>query len=495
MTSSSLLADLIDLNEALDKDHAVDMEERKRRDRGMGRKLQHLRGKPVSQLRAWLHETVPASAREYGPQGVRLHHVLGLGLLTAGLLTGWGLASAVLFYDGRQPINIVNAVVVLVLPQILLLLVWLLAALPGQLSVFRHLGAALGFLNPGRLAGHLAGILGEEENHGLTMLWHPDNAPVLAPAARWLFSLWSQLFAFSFNIGILASAFFLVSFSDLAFVWSTTLTISNETFQQLLTTLSAPWAVLVPDAVPGAELIAQSRYYRFDEGSLADTATTPQLAVALGQWWPFLITAVTCYGLLPRFATLLFSWYRFRHHLRKGLCNLPGAPELLARMNSPLVSTVATEPERAFGADAGSGAGTPQAIHHAVRCPVIDWSGVCTVADELAAPLAAMGVEAREFLRAGGRQSTEQDRELVASLCRSRPEGVCVLVKVWEPPMLDLLDFLRDIRQQCGGSKPLIVLLRGGEDGISVADRETWQKTLGQLGDPDLHVESIGQAG
>ena len=251
-STSPLLADLIDLSEALDNDHVIDLEKRKRRDRGIGRELQHWRNKPASQVRTWLHEVYPSASRKNGQQGVHLYHVLCVALLLAGLLTGWGLASVVLFYDGTQPINIVNAVVVLVLPQILLLLVWLLAAIPGRLSLFRHLGSTLGFLNPGRLAGHLAGIFSGKENQGLTMLWHPDNGAVLAPAARWLFSFWSQLFAFSFNIGVLTSAFFLVSFSDLAFVWSTTLTISNETFHQLLTTLSAPWAMLVPDAVPSA---------------------------------------------------------------------------------------------------------------------------------------------------------------------------------------------------------------------------------------------------
>ena len=192
--------------------------------------------------------------------------------------------------------------------------------------------------------------------------------------------------------------------------------------------------------------------------------------------------------------TLGISWYRLRHHMRKALCNLPGAPELLARMNSPLVSTLAAEPEHAFRIAAGSAAGKPEASRYAVRCPVIDWSGACTAADGIAAALAAMGIEALEFLRAGGRQTTEQDQELVVSLCRARPEAVCILVKAWEPPMLDLLDFVRGIREQCGRKKPLIVLLWGGADGVTAADRETWQLTLGQLADPDLHVESVGQA-
>ena len=495
MTHPSLLGDLIELNEVLDADRAIDLEQRKQRDRSIGRKLQRSRSKPAAQIRAWLQATDSTTARNNGLRGTRLYHTLCLALVITGLLTGWGLTSAVLFYDGNQPINIVNAVVVLVLPQILLLVVWLVAALPIRLPLFSGIGATLGFLNPGRLAGHLAGIFSAKENRGLAMLWDPDNVAILAPAARWLFSFWSQLFAFSFNIGALTAAFFLVSFSDLAFVWSTTLDISNETFHQLLATLSTPWSALVPDAVPGSELVANSRYYRLDEGSLAGTtAASPQLAIELGQWWPFLIAAISCYGLLPRLLTLGISWQRFHHHLRKALCNLPGAPELLARMNSPLVSTLAVQPEEAFELAAGRAADKPVAPHYAIRCPVIDWSGTCTRPDDLTVQLGNMGIEALEYLRAGGRQTTEQDEELAASLCRHRPKGVGILVKAWEPPLLDFLDFVRGMRQQCGQKKPLIVLLWGGQDSVSAADRETWQLTLAQLGDPDLHVEVIGQA-
>ncbi len=494
MMHSSLLGDLIELNELLDAERATALEERKQRDRRIGRKLQHQRSKPATQIRAWLQASGDSAAHKNGLQGNRLYHALCLALVITGLITGWGLSSAVLFYDGNQPINIVSAVVVLVLPQILLLLLWLLATLPVKLPLFSNIGETLGFLNPGRLAGHLAGAFSKKENTGLAMLWDPDNVAILAPAARWLFSFWSQLFAFSFNIGALAAAFFLVSFSDLAFVWSTTLTISNETFHQLLATLSTPWSTFAPDAVPGLELIEKSRYYRLEEGSLAaDAAASPQLAVDLGHWWPFLIAAISCYGLLPRLLTLGISWFRLRHHLRKALCNLPGAPELLARMNSPLVSTLAVQPEEAHEIASNPFSGKAEASRYALSCPVVDWSGASHNPDEITAQLGNMGIETLEFLRAGGRQSTEQDTALLTNLCRQKLEGIGILVKAWEPPLLDFLDFVRGIRRQCGPKKPVVVLLWGGKDGITIADRNTWQVTLAQLGDPDLHIETIGQ--
>ncbi|HHH43502.1 MAG TPA: DUF2868 domain-containing protein [Gammaproteobacteria bacterium] len=494
MAHSSLLADLVELNEVLNADSDIDLEQRKQRDRAIGLDLQRHRNRPAAQVRAWLRQYRATAAQESGLRSARLYHLLCLVLVVAGLLAGWGLTRTVLSYDGRQPINIVNAVVVLVLPQILLLLLWLLAMLPARLPLFGRMGVTPGFLNPGRLAGHLATVFSAKGHRGLSQLWDPDQAAILAPAARWLFSFWSQLFAFSFNVGALAAAFFLVTFSDLAFVWSTTLSISNEAFHQLLVSLSVPWSSLVPDAVPGLDLVTSSRYYRLDEGSLAGSAAlSPQQAVELGQWWPFLIAAITTYGLLPRLLTLAVSWYRLRFHLRKALCNLPGAPELLARMNSPLITTLAAEPEQVPEPATDDAVRKPGRTHYALRCPVIHWSGVCSNPDEISRQLEAMGIEALDFLRAGGRQTTAQDHELVASLCKQKPQGIGILVKSWEPPLLDLLDFVRAVRRQCGAKMPVIVLLWGGEDTVRAADLETWQATLAQLGDPDLHVEAVGQ--
>ena len=206
------------------------------------------------------------------------------------------------------------------------------------------------------------------------------------------------------------------------------------------------------------------------------------------------MAAISCYGLLPRLLTLSISWYRFRYHMRKALCNLVGAPELLARMNSPLVSTSADQPEHAFNIAAGSDAGKTEVSQYALRCPLVDWSGACSDENSIIKRLARLGIEVLALHEAGGRRSTQQDGELVASLCGHEPEGVCVLVKAWEPPMLEFLDFLRGLRQQCGGKRPIVVLTLGEADDVSASDRETWQLTLGQLGDPNLHVETVDQS-
>jgi hypothetical protein len=95
---------------------------------------------------------------------------------------------------------------------------------------------------------------------------------------------------------------------------------------------------------------------------------------------------------------------------------------------------------------------------------------------------------------AGGAASLEADRELRSRLAASSPElPLALLVKAWEPPLLDLLDFLRDLR----GSLP-----RGRELWVFPLDLDAsgtplppapsrlavWQRRLAQLTDPWLHV-------
>jgi len=494
MTQSSLLAELIDLQAALRLDSRTALEHRKQRDRSIGQALQQHRKRPARQLRGWLERVEVPGWKRDGHDATQLYHVLGLILVIAGLVTGWGLARAVLYYTGDAPINIINALALLVFPQLLLLLLWLVAAVPRRIPLFSSLQSALRLLNPGRLAGLITRFFPEQRRKSLELLWDSDNALLLAPAARWLFSLWSQLFSFWFNVGLLGALFYLISFSDLAFAWSTTLNLDNAGFQRMLAGLSWPWHSLFPEAVPSPELVEISRYYRLEEGSLANGLGAAERAAQLGGWWPFLVAAVVCYGLLPRLLTLLFSWLRFRHHLGRALPRLPGAPELLARMNSPLITTAALRPETAADIESGNDRVPGQTAAYRLKCAVVDWSGAIESRERIGANLQDMGIEALDFLPAGGARSTAQDAATVASLCKHAGAGVAVIAKAWEPPLLEFLDFLQDIRAQCGRRRAIIVVLWGGPSGVSERDREPWQLTLRQLKDPDLHLEAIGAA-
>ncbi len=491
MAGHSLLNDLIDLHAALRADRGTELEQKKRRDRRIGAVLKKAKTRPAKQIRAWLDRVEIPSWRRTGRSGTKLYHVLGFVLVLLGVLSGWGMAQTALHYTGDAPINIVSALMVLILPQLILLLFWLLAAFPRSLPLVRGLHSTLRFLHPGRLMRLVVQRFPGPAERQLQIVWDPENAVVLASAARWLFSFWSQLFAFAFNVGVLLAVLYLITFSDLAFAWSTTLTLDNETFHRFVASLSWPWHGLVPAAVPSTELVEASRYFRLENGAFGVNPDA-QRAALLGSWWPFLIAAVVCYGLLPRLLTLLVSWQRFHAHLRRALPRLPGAPELLARMNSPLVSTAAPQPESTALPDSGGDAYTLELASGAMtRCAVIAWSGSVPDPESIARRLPDLGIEPAGWRQAGGALSTGQDATTIAAVCRERNEGVAVVAKAWEPPLLDFVDFLRVLRDRCGHHQPIVVLLWGGGEAVSKTDAEVWYQTLRQLKDPDLHIEAL----
>jgi hypothetical protein len=163
-------------------------------------------------------------------------------------------------------------------------------------------------------------------------------------------------------------------------------------------------------------------------------------------------------------------------------------------MNSPLISTSAPQPENVAEFDAGSGYGPSESASYALKCAVIDWSGTGVNSESVAKQLQTMGISCQDFLTAGGTRTTDQDNATIVSLCNLKPEGVAVIVKSWEPPLLEFLDFIHSMREQCNRQQPIIILLWGGRDGVDGRDRETWQLTLRQLKDPDLHIEAMGPA-
>lgn len=487
---ASLLSDLIDLLAALRADTATDPAARRQRDRRIGTELGLAKGRSVAQIRGWLRRVeLPGRARP-GEGAAQLGTVIGLGLTLLGLLTGWGAARAVLHYTGQAPINVVNVLVVLILPQLLLLLFWLLAMVPRRIPLIADLQSALRFLNPGRLARLLARPLAAGSGARLAQLWDPENALALGPAARWLFSLWSQLFAFAFNVGALLALLYLVSFSDLAFGWSTTLALDSEAFHRLVRVLAAPWQHFAAEAVPSAALVDASRFFRLEGGVIGSSNVAPPAQV-LGGWWPFLLASLLCYGLLPRALTLLVSWQRFRHHVRSALVALPGAPELLARMNSPLVRTAATRAEAATPTAPDGAHGARAAPARQVSCAVVVWAGSDDDEPDLMAVLPAVGILPTAVLHAGGSRSTAEDVATVAALCGSRDQGAAVVVKAWEPPLLEFVDFVQSVRARCDRQQPIVVLLRGDGAPVSAADLELWDLTLRPLKDPNLYIEPL----
>jgi hypothetical protein len=101
----------------------------------------------------------------------------------------------------------------------------------------------LAWLSPGQITRWLAKRLPEPLKGVAGDGWDKDGGkdPWVARMLKWAAMVSAQTFGVAFNVGALAAALYLVTFSDLAFSWSTTLSADIERGHRITSWLSAPW--------------------------------------------------------------------------------------------------------------------------------------------------------------------------------------------------------------------------------------------------------------
>jgi hypothetical protein len=498
-----VLAHLIDLLAQLRRDEDRDLEFLRRRDREIGRRLAPRELGRRAQLQAWLAEL--PDPPELGRQ-VALVQRAGNGLLGfAGLAIGWGVARALLHYDGSQPVNVIHSLVVFVGLQLLLLLALSVTLLPRGVVRWvpglRALQEALGVFSPGQLRRLGERFLPQEARRLLAAALGSGSAHqrLFARVQKWALVTSAQWFGVAFNLGALAGCLYLVAFSDLAFSWSTTLEVPATLLHRLTSALATPWSWFLPQANPSLELIEASRYFRFKEGVLPGmTSGSPTDPAVLGGWWPFLLAAICCYGLLLRSLLLGFATWRYRRAVEFTLLHAHGTQDLWDRLNSVLVETRSEQPEvtGAPTADAPDPFGGKPLEGHS--CVLVNWAGVDLPGGVLARLLLERaGLEPRRALHAGGANPLEADQRLVAEAAEVAGEGpVVILVKAWEPVLLEFLDFLGDLRVALGECIPIVVMPVGRDEtgGVTAprkVDLEQWRSRVHSTGDPWSSVRPL----
>jgi hypothetical protein len=488
--------DLLRLTQLMEADQAQSFEALRRRDRAIGRQLENLARDPALQLRAWMDRVDSAGA---GAQGVQ--RALSLVLTVLGLLAGWGAALAAFYYEGSGRVNVVAVLGVLVGLQLALLACFCVAALPssalGWLPGGEALIDAMGSIAPGRLWRIVARWMPQAGRQSMEALGGHGlrHGRAFARVHKWMVLRWSQAMAVAFNGAAIATAFSLVVFTDLAFGWSTTLRIEPVSLHGLAAGIAWPWSGLLPAAVPSLELVEYSRYFRLDAGG-AHIASANGAAL-LGDWWPFVLTCMLVYGLGLRLVAYFFTAWRLQRATRDAFLHAPGVPALLERLNTALVETRSDERGEAGGAAPCVGAGDP-AQPMAGPCQAINWADVPLSDPELIQALAqSAGLAVSAVHRAGGVQAMELDREVVDAVAADPDkEGIAVVTKAWEPPLMELVDFLVALRAGVPGGLPIAVVPVRVEDGglrpPSEREIQPWRRRIQAIGDPWLRVTSIG---
>lgn len=349
-------------------------------------------------------EPDPAVTRE-----LRTWQRTNAGFVTAGAVFGVITMLGLLFYEGGQRIN-VTVFLAFVLLQLLLAMATTIQAWVGW--------------QPWRVLVH--------------KLFKSPSNPTRAALYPLLAARAGQAGGLAFATTGLLTLLVMVVIQDLAFGWSTTLNTASASYHSLVSTLSQPWGWLWPAAVPSAELVEATRFFRAapDAGS-----TTPE---RWGQWWPFLVMVWLVWAWIPRLLLLIVSHGLLNHRARRLLARHPGMQALLYRMETPVIDT---------GTDRNDAADLPdtQTVNPLGRLPesavCICWAG----AGDQGLPRALAGIP-QSCHQAGGNASLADDEaaliETGQRLAKMPEPRIVLLTLSWQPPTGELSDFLAAARCQ-----------------------------------------------
>lgn len=410
------------LGELLKKHPATDKE-----NRAFGLEHPLEQNKQIKQLSLWMQQHIsilkkPSESDLFLSYLYTATMILGILVFIAGLLSGIGLLS----YSGREPVNIVYFLTMVVFVPLCTMVLTILSMIQAH--------------KPQNLLVHISPAFWMEKIfERLSSGKHPamQNFKLDPRVANWLVIERSQLFAWLFSWGLVVALLGTIITKDIAFAWSTTLKVSTEEFHGFINMIAFGWRDWFPAAVPSLEVIEQSRYFRL--GEKIDAGMIRHAAM-LGEWWKFLLGAALFYAIVLRFCMYLPAKIGLKKALEKSILTQKETMQLLHEMNDPLIVSSANEAHVSLEKSMhGYLRETTKlnAFYHAV----LGWS---YSKEEIAVLSDAMGIKTSLMLSVGGNNSLEEDSHAI-SQCK---EEVLVCVKSWEPPTMDFVDFVQALERQ-----------------------------------------------
>ncbi|HEX7082315.1 MAG TPA: DUF2868 domain-containing protein [Gammaproteobacteria bacterium] len=479
---TTLFDDAVDVPLWLEADGAKPFVERARRDRAIARELPP--GDCVAQVRAWWRRVDGRrSAAATRLSGIRA--LVTVVMIAAGAVGGVAVALAAFRYDGTYPVNVVRLLALLVAPQLVLVALTLLM-MPPRLPGLRPLQDLLRTVNPGAVAASLFRRLARDPGEFSKLFGvEAGRATAAGRFAKWQVICWSQVASVTFNLAALAAGAMLITFTDLAFGWSTTLAADPATVARIVDTIAWPWHTVVPRAVPDLALIERSQFFRLEGAEDFGVGASR----ALAGWWSFTILAIAVYGLAPRLVLLGIAAWRLRAATRALLLEDPRVTALLDRMGAPEIETVAEAHDEARAGGGSAHAAPPGGLGGRARAVI--WSGALAPDAARAYARRRLGLELTTVVEAGVGPELGADREAVTKIAAAGAGTLVVFTPAWEPPLLEFLDFLAALRGHAGDSASIVVTpVAEAEQAVSDVERETWSQAIGRLRDPYVYLET-----
>jgi len=488
-------------------------------------------------IHRWLQERRSLENQQYGGHallpGRMWYELYGLFWSLFSFLamaSGAGLAWSFLSYSGAQPVNVSLFFIVFVGGQICallaLLFIWGFRKVRG--SDLRS-SLILSLVNKG-----LNSVLFKIRKYGVESMESSRRSQFAAALAAvhtrgkgygtmfsWPLFLLFQLFGIAFNFGVLGILLVKVASSDLAFGWQSTIQLSSQFVADLVQWIAVPWAWLLgsstyPDLnqIQGSRMILKDGFYHLTSSDLVS-------------WWPFLCLAICCYCLLPRIVLFMAGTFGRKKSLAHISFHRPDHNQLLHRLLSPRLETsLKTKTDgRPIIAPAEQWYDDAQIADHPKTIPVkivkqkrgkTGDSAIPVVNGELLALIPdelfddcdlnqleqfcqqAYGYRIGRSLRINEEYS---DNNLILSQLKQKDDAICppllILQEAWQPPIQEMLRFLKELRLHCDEETHIIVALIGKPNPdtlfteVSKTDLQIWQQKTATLLDHCLQLSPL----
>ncbi len=488
-----------------------------------------------------------------------IHKILKILFLILGILAGISLCTSFFSYTGTNPLNVAYFIAITVLPQIFLLTILLLSFfLAKQNIITKKQFGIYGFTgvcvekfmlwSGKKIFGKMSGI---DREKILTLLGIiREGKIVYGFLFFWPVFILFQLFAMGFNAGVLGSTLFHVMFFDTAFGWQSTVQVNAHNVYKIVSMIAAPWSWFIPPdiAFPGPAEIQGSRMILKD-GILHLTT------INLVSWWPFLCFTVLFYGFLPRFILFLSANICLKRNLNRQKLNQGDCSKLIRRMLSPSVSLnptpSASDTENLQGSIKSSSSHDLQKFTHDLQNPM-DQNSIDSdkffrskqnsskLTGEAAMEFTALipddiydqcdfeqlklivknnigcylnctmsgiirvgidfdhDMEAIEKIISDNKKDNKSNKSNKGNkINKSNLHGFILIYEAWQPPIREILKFIKNIRKAGGKEMPLIIARIGKPDKktmfspVKEMDLKIWNMKIKGLGDPYIQIETL----
>lgn len=498
---------LINLEIQLAKDAEADPVAIRRRDRSIGKQLDHTNLSRPELFERWLRLIGNQSAFKPGQMYAMGMRILSYVLVILGLISGISAASAILHYDGSQPVNIVNFLAFFIGSQLLLYLFFCLNLLPDRMKIFLpFLGDLYDLLRQvGMLLTKAVSRLNDRDMRQFTRHFSERLRNIrlrqqfYLNIEKWLFISKTQLFSIAFNIGALLTCLYLIIFSDLAFAWNTTLDFPNSNFHKMTTIISKPWQHFAPEAVPSLALIENTRFSRLEGAYVRASEAKRAPELNPGDWWPFLTCALFFYGLVPRLIIFFMANWRLRANLGNVSLKTAQFAALYERLTMPMVQTTSPVKNESLPTNPSrSVRNQPGQIKYSGVGKVVLWGEFQLPQAQLERLiLERFSCESWTAFEAGMFDNTNDatiPEKIAANL--SVHTLVLILVESWETPGKAIIHFLKKLRKVLAENHEIVIGLVNTLDQSVVPDVEdwqAWQTAIIQVGDPYCRVVAMAE--